>query len=111
MIPSSAGNPGETPDAGTVGIEKGYHEIGVPLRSTFEGWTFGNILFGGLAGVAVDAGSGAMHDHPQSIEVSLIPGEFVPDATRDAFFDAQQSKQKRLADVEAEHARVIVAEQ
>ena len=34
----------------------------------------GNILFGGLIGAAVDAGSGAMYDlKPNPVEVTLMP--------------------------------------
>ncbi len=36
----------------------------------------GNLLFGGLIGAAVDAGSGAMHSHkPNPLEVALEPEE------------------------------------
>ena len=38
--------------------------------------TFGNILFGGIIGIAVDAASGAMHQYPDSVTITLIPDEF-----------------------------------
>jgi hypothetical protein len=87
------------PTPETVNIEKGrndvvvmcskqgYREASVPLQSSFESWTLGNILFGCLIGVAVDAGSGAMHDYPQSIKITLIPSEFNSVSARDTFFD------------------------
>jgi len=65
----------------------GYRDAKAPLLASFEGWTFGNVLFGGIVGVFVDAGSGAMHDYPQSIKVTLIPLEFNSVGARDAFFD------------------------
>ncbi|MDE0342079.1 MAG: translation initiation factor 2 [Deltaproteobacteria bacterium] len=73
------------PTPGTVRIEKstedimvrcskpGYQDgIGV-LVSEFEGMTAGNIIFGGVIGLAVDAGSGAMYYYPSSIMVDLPP--------------------------------------
>lgn len=80
---------------------RGYKEASAPLLSTFEGWTFGNILFGGLIGVAVDAGSGAMHDYPQSVRITLIPEEFSSIAARDAFFDGL------LEELESESATAL----
>ena len=44
--------------------------------------TFGNILFGGIIGVAVDASSGAMNEYPSSVTVRLIPEE-TPDLPDD----------------------------
>ena len=73
------------PTPGTVRIEKsteditvlcskpGYQDsIGV-LVSEFEGMTAGNLIFGGVVGLAVDAGSGAMYYYPPSIIVELPP--------------------------------------
>ncbi len=80
---------------------RGYKEASAPLLSTFEGWTFGNILFGGLIGVAVDAGSGAMHDYPQSIRITLIPEQFSSIAARDVFFDGL------LEELESESAAAL----
>lgn len=64
------------------------HESGAAtLSSSFQGMTFGNLLFGGLIGVAVDAGSGAMHEYASSVTVILPPEEFPSEADRDAFYD------------------------
>ncbi|MCG8429439.1 MAG: hypothetical protein MI754_18975 [Chromatiales bacterium] len=57
------------------------------LSSEFNGVTLGNILVGGIIGIAVDAGSGAMHDYPSMITVTLIPEEFETAEARDKFFD------------------------
>ena len=73
-------------DVTVVCRKDGYLDASAPLRSVFEGWTFGNILFGGLVGVAVDAGSGAMHDYPQSVTLVLIPKEFASRSDREQFF-------------------------
>ncbi|MEQ9244480.1 MAG: hypothetical protein RLO21_00680 [Nitratireductor sp.] len=60
----------------------GYQDASGTLTSEFEGMTFGNILFGGIIGVAVDASSGAMNEYPSSVTVRLIPEE-TPDLPAD----------------------------
>ena len=73
------------PTPGTVWVEKSQNDIAVRcskegyrdgtgvLISSFEGWTAGNIILGGVVGLAVDAGSGAMNSYPSSILVTLPP--------------------------------------
>ena len=87
------------PTPGTVSVEKdkdpihvecakhGYLDSVGELSSEFEAMTFGNIIFGGLIGVGVDAVSGAMHEYPPLVTITLIPGEFASVAERDTFFD------------------------
>ncbi len=41
------------------------------ITSTTKGMAFGNILFGGLIGAGVDAGTGAAYDYPNSIMVPM----------------------------------------
>ena len=55
-------------------------------ESTFEGMTFGNIIFGGVIGVGIDAASGAMNQYPASVTVVLPPKAFASGADRDAFY-------------------------
>jgi len=57
------------------------------LTSQFQAMTFGNILFGGLIGVAVDAASGATHEYDPIVTITLVPAIFPDYPTRDAFFD------------------------
>jgi hypothetical protein len=54
--------------------------------------TFGNILFGGLVGVVVDASSGAMTKYEPQITIKLIPAEFATTEERDRFFDQRASQ-------------------
>lgn len=87
------------PTPGTVNVEKdkdainvvckkaGYLDNAGTITSEFQEMTFGNIIFGGLIGVAVDAGSGAMHQYTPLISITLIPEEFESAEHRDAFFD------------------------
>lgn len=41
----------------------------------WDGWTWGNLLFGGLIGFGVDAGTGDWNKYPTSVTVPLIPME------------------------------------
>ncbi len=71
----------KTPD--TITLTKSKHDIAIQckkecyedvtgiLPSSFEGMTFGNILFGGVIGVAVDASTGAMNNYEPSISIPL----------------------------------------
>ena len=61
------------------------------MASEFQTMTFGNILFGGLIGVAVDAASGAMHEYPAQVTITLIPEQFDTAAARDAFFEKMKA--------------------
>lgn len=55
-----------------VRCEKQGHESGITAaRSSTKGMAFGNILFGGIIGAAIDAGSGAAYDYPALISVEL----------------------------------------
>jgi len=92
------------PTPGTITVDKskdavavscnraGYLESAGTINSQFQAMTFGNILFGGLVGVAIDAGSGAMNEYEPNITLTLIPAEFSSDAKRDAFFDKMRTE-------------------
>lgn len=68
---------------GTVVVRRSYEDLNVrcekegfqpgitAAKSTTKGMAFGNILFGGIIGAAVDAGSGAAYDYPGLIKVEL----------------------------------------
>ena len=87
------------PTPGTISVEKdkdvirvvckkeGFLDNAGELASKFEAMTFGNIIFGGIIGVGVDAASGAMHEYPPLLTITLIPTEFASAEARDAFFE------------------------
>src|SRR6185369_3446122 len=86
------------PTPGTVHVDKSKNDITVickkegyedgisPLPSSFTGATFGNILLGGLIGVAVDAASGANNKYPENAYVILTPSRFASVQARDDHF-------------------------
>ncbi|WP_369958853.1 hypothetical protein [Pseudomonas benzenivorans] len=52
----------------------GYADQQTTLRSSVDGWYWGNIIFGGLIGLfAVDPATGAMYKLPESSATTLAP--------------------------------------
>ena len=49
----------------------GYYPGAAVLQPHFQDWTFGNILYGGTVGVAVDASTGAMNEYPRWVDVLM----------------------------------------
>ncbi len=88
------------PTPGTVQVDKsknsivvkcaadGFQDTFATLSSEFQGMTVGNVLFGGIIGVAIDAGSGAMNEYPSQITLLLVPDSFPNDEKRDTFFQS-----------------------
>jgi hypothetical protein len=91
------------PTPGSIPVEKargeiaidcrraGYQDAAGQLSSTFQPMTFGNILFGGIVGIVVDAASGAMNQYPDAVTITMIPAEFSSAEGRDAFFDRMRA--------------------
>jgi len=68
----------------------GYFNEISSVPSSFEGMTFGNIIFGGIIGVGIDAASGAMHHYPEEVTVLLTPTAFETEQKRDEFFSTRR---------------------
>ena len=91
------------PTPGSISVEKssdaltvtcmreGYQDSTGEVGTTFQAMTFGNVIFGGIIGAAVDAGSGAMHEYEPTVTITLIPFDFESIEARDAFFDRLRS--------------------
>jgi hypothetical protein len=52
-------------------IKEGYQDATAVIPSNFEGWTVGNLVFGGVIGVGVDAATGALNDYPNAFQVPM----------------------------------------
>jgi hypothetical protein len=104
---------------GQVHVDKAFGALDVSCRKTghqptelrvdseVQGWTFGNILLGGVVGFAVDAASGAMREYPQFITLTLVPAEFANAEERESYlrerfarFDAEAAKATELLNKE-----------
>lgn len=89
-------------DTITVSCKKeGFFESVAVLASEIQGMTFGNILLGGVIGVAVDGISGAMHQYPPMISITLTPEAFDSAETRDRFFN------RRRTELLEEHTKTV----
>lgn len=96
---------GQTPQ--TITISKSSRDLAVNctrdghrpgasvVRSEFQPMVLGNILIGGLIGLAVDAGSGAVATYPQSVTVVLAPERFDGAAERDAHYNLRAEETRR----------------
>lgn len=65
----------------------GYLDTSAKLSSSLQGWTLGNVILGGIVGIVVDAGSGAMHQYQPEISMKLLPESFGSEESRDAYFN------------------------
>jgi hypothetical protein len=53
--------------------EDGYQPASITETPKFVGTTFGNIVAGGLIGVAVDAATGANYEYPSDVHLDMAP--------------------------------------
>ena len=51
----------------------GWQDASAVIPSSFQGWTLGNAIIGGVAGVAVDAASGASNEYPHAFYLPMTP--------------------------------------
>ena len=49
----------------------GWKDATATIPSSFEGWTLGNLLIGGVIGVGVDASTGAINEYPHAFQVPM----------------------------------------
>ncbi len=101
------------PTPGSARISKSRHDIIVTcdkaeheatsrtVTAGFQAMTLGNVLIGGVVGIAADLASGAAITYPESVKVVLWPRSFPSAAARDAFFEA------RLADTRSDFEKRI----
>jgi hypothetical protein len=105
------------PSPGTVTVSKSSRDIAVRctraghsagvnvVPAQLQGMTAGNLLLGGVIGLAVDAASGAISRYPESTIVVLAPEAFGSDRSRDDFFDARAADTRRVFDERVAAAR------
>jgi len=87
--------------------KSGYEDAAGTLASQFQAMTFGNILFGGLIGIVVDAASGAATQYPDAVTITMIPEEFPSAEARDQYFDTmKQTLLRESAEVKERIGRI-----
>jgi hypothetical protein len=67
--------------------KKGFNPASDSISSSFQNWTLGNILIGGIIGAAIDAGSGAAMQYPPIVVLKLTPEKFANPEDREDFFE------------------------
>ena len=87
------------PTPGSLKVPKSQHDLTVrcdregyltsqgTIGSGLQAMTLGNLILGGVIGLAVDAASGAMTRYEDGVRVTMIPASFLTTAERDTFFD------------------------
>ena len=70
------------------------------ISPSFSGMTIGNVLLGGLIGVAVDAASGANNQYPSRVAFVLMPLAFDSAESRDIHFSGASARARQRADEE-----------
>jgi hypothetical protein len=56
----------------------GWQDATATIPSGWEGWTLGNLIFGGLVGVGIDAATGSINEYPDAIQVPMTPQSGTP---------------------------------
>jgi len=84
----------------------GYKTTTEKLDTETDGWIFGNILLGGIIGIAIDAARGAGQKYPPKVSVILTPEQFATVASRDEFYDrrkkvAEEKWSKAIGEIES----------
>jgi len=92
--------------------KEGYLPASAEAAAQFQGMTLGNVLLGGLVGVAVDASSGAMYFYPGSVRAVLVPARFDTVEARDLFFEGLSARvTKRAAEAIDELKKTCTTQQ
>jgi hypothetical protein len=71
-------------------VKEGFLDAVGRVGSKFQAMTFGNILFGGIIGIAIDAVSGATAEYEANVSIRMTPAEFPSAEARDKFFEQQR---------------------
>ena len=92
------------PTPGSVRISKSRHDLLVKceradhqatsrlVTASFQAMTAGNLLVGGVVGLATDLASGAAVTYPDSVNVVLWPTSFPSADERTAFYEARRAE-------------------
>lgn len=84
--------------------KEGYEETTDALRSKFSGATIGNVLLGGIVGLAIDAASGANNTYPEKNIIIMTPTSFPNAQARDEHYAkvAERLKESAKKDIETQ---------
>lgn len=89
--PNSISLPAEAAPLTIACKAAGYATTTENLDTKADGWIFGNILLGGIVGIAIDAARGAGQKYPPRVTVILQPETFTSSSVRDEWFDSRKT--------------------
>ena len=84
--PNSITLPAEAAPITVACNAEGFRTTTAELDTSMDGWIVGNLLFGGLIGVAIDAARGAGQKYPSQLTIILDPASFDSSAARDDWY-------------------------
>jgi hypothetical protein len=87
--PASLSLPSDAAPITVVCGAEGFRQTSKDMDTSADGWILGNLIFGGLVGVAIDAARGAGQKFPAELTVVLEPESFESLAARDAWYDTR----------------------
>jgi len=88
--PNSINLPAEAAPITIACKADGYRSTVQELDTSMDGWIIGNLLFGGIIGIAVDAARGAGQKYPSHVMVFLEPEAFTTGQARDEWYDRRR---------------------
>lgn len=88
--PDSINLPAEAAPITVACKADGFRTTTQELDTSMDGWVVGNLIFGGIIGVAIDAARGAGMKYPSQITVLLDPESFKTTVERDDWYDKRQ---------------------
>jgi uncharacterized protein YceK len=106
---------------GQVTVSKGFRALDIDcnkdghlpskaeLSTSFQPWTLGNVLLGGVIGLVIDAATGAMVEYPKSTTVLLVPARFSSTQERDEFFKTKEGAIEDEANKRVAETRITCA--
>jgi hypothetical protein len=98
--PATVNVPRSKRDIMAICRKEGLAEASEMIPSKIHGGTVGNVIAGGLIGVAVDAASGANNEYRRVTFVAFAPESFVSTGERDRYFAEMSLRVTTAADAE-----------
>lgn len=83
---------------------EGYNKATERIDTKMDGWTFGNILFGGIVGAIIDAGTKSGFKYPEKVVLELNKRNFNSIEERDTYYDKREKDFNAKIDREVEAA-------
>ena len=90
--PANISLPADAAPISVICEAEGFRQTSKDMDTSADGWIVGNILFGGIVGIAIDAARGAGQKYPEEFTVVLEPGSFESLGARDAWYDARRQE-------------------